>query len=221
MMDVQPVVLEGRGIRLEPLTEQHTDALAAAAADGRLWELWFTAVPTPDQMRVYVADALKGQRDGHMRDVQHSSQRVAGYPASSRVAIEPAQRRAMIRSRLGYVSLFIVAACGSTEPNVPTYVVGYTLTTTSTLRCDSVKYETADGSIVRVVSPALPWSASFAAPAGSYIEASAWVVASAGGQSGKLKMSWTISGVSSASDSSIGTSSAAGKFMLSVARRQL
>ena len=66
MIDVRPIVLEGRGIRLEPLTEQHHDALAAAAADGRLWELWFIAVPPPESMRTYVADALQGQRDGHM-----------------------------------------------------------------------------------------------------------------------------------------------------------
>ena len=66
MIDVRPAVLEGGGIRLEPLTEDHHEALAAAAADGRLWELWFTAVPPPEGMRAYVADALKGQRDGHM-----------------------------------------------------------------------------------------------------------------------------------------------------------
>jgi len=66
MIDVRPIVLEGGGIRLEPLTEQHHDALAAAAADGRLWELWFIAVPPPEGMRTYVADALQGQRDGHM-----------------------------------------------------------------------------------------------------------------------------------------------------------
>jgi RimJ/RimL family protein N-acetyltransferase len=66
MIDVQPVILEGRGIRLEPLTENHDDALAAAAADGNLWELWFTSVPAPGTTAAYVADALKGQREGHM-----------------------------------------------------------------------------------------------------------------------------------------------------------
>ena len=66
MIAPRPVVLEGHGIRLEPLTEEHSDALAAAAGDGRLWELWFVAVPPPDGMRTYVADALTGQRDGHM-----------------------------------------------------------------------------------------------------------------------------------------------------------
>jgi RimJ/RimL family protein N-acetyltransferase len=66
MIDVRPTVLEGGGIRLEPLAEEHHEALATAAADGRLWELWFTAVPPPEGIRAYVAAALEGQRDGHM-----------------------------------------------------------------------------------------------------------------------------------------------------------
>ena len=66
MINVKPVTLEGGGIRLEPLSGQHSDALAAASADGKLWELWFTAVPLPGGMDAYIADALNGQREGHM-----------------------------------------------------------------------------------------------------------------------------------------------------------
>jgi len=66
MIDVQPTILEGSGIRLEPLADDHREALESAAADGRLWELWFTAVPAPGGMQAYIADALKGQKDGHM-----------------------------------------------------------------------------------------------------------------------------------------------------------
>ena len=66
MITLQPVTLEGRGIRLEPMTEDHEGALVTAATDGRLWESWFIAVPPPEGMRTYVADALKGQREGHM-----------------------------------------------------------------------------------------------------------------------------------------------------------
>ena len=66
MIDVRPVTLDRGGIRLEPLTDEHHDALEAAAADGRLWELWFTAVPAPGGMRAYLNTALQGQRDGHM-----------------------------------------------------------------------------------------------------------------------------------------------------------
>jgi RimJ/RimL family protein N-acetyltransferase len=66
MIDVRPAVLEVGGLRLEPLTDDHHEGLAVAVADGRLWELWFTAIPAPDGMRAYVAEALKGQADGHM-----------------------------------------------------------------------------------------------------------------------------------------------------------
>lgn len=66
MIHPQPVVLEGRGIRLEPLAAAHSDALEAAAADGKLWELWFTSVPAPGGMQAYIDKALEGQRDGHM-----------------------------------------------------------------------------------------------------------------------------------------------------------
>ena len=66
MISVQPAVLEGRGLRLEPMADQHAGDLAKASADGRLWELWYTRVPGPDDLAQYVAEALAGQRDGHM-----------------------------------------------------------------------------------------------------------------------------------------------------------
>jgi RimJ/RimL family protein N-acetyltransferase len=60
------MTLEGYGIRLEPLGPEHQDGLRAAAADGRLWELWYTAVPEPDGVVAYIASALAGQEAGHM-----------------------------------------------------------------------------------------------------------------------------------------------------------
>jgi len=60
------VVLESRGIRLEPLGPEHHDGLVAAAADGELWKLWFTSVPDAAGTPAYVANALKGQAEGHM-----------------------------------------------------------------------------------------------------------------------------------------------------------
>ena len=65
MISLAPVTLEGHGVRLEPLAPAHEPALAAAAADGRLWELWYTAVPEPARVGRYVADALAGQAAGH------------------------------------------------------------------------------------------------------------------------------------------------------------
>jgi RimJ/RimL family protein N-acetyltransferase len=66
MINPQPTVLEGHGIRLEPMAPQHAGGLATAVADGRLWELFFVATPEPDKLDSYIATALKGQQDGHM-----------------------------------------------------------------------------------------------------------------------------------------------------------
>ena len=66
MITIKPATLEGHGVRLEPLSYEHHDALVAAAADGKLWELWFTGVPEPEQTRAYIAAALAGQEAGHM-----------------------------------------------------------------------------------------------------------------------------------------------------------
>lgn len=59
-----PVTLEGYGVRLEPLTANHRDALVAAASDGRLWELWYTAVPEPEHFAAYISTALQAQTAG-------------------------------------------------------------------------------------------------------------------------------------------------------------
>jgi RimJ/RimL family protein N-acetyltransferase len=66
MIHPKPIVLEGYGMRLEPLTLDHAPDLAAAAGDGRLWELGFTSVPAPGGETAYIQIALDGLRDGHM-----------------------------------------------------------------------------------------------------------------------------------------------------------
>jgi RimJ/RimL family protein N-acetyltransferase len=62
----KPVTLEGHGVRLEALEVRHEADLAKAAADGKLWELWFTSVPEPAHTAAYISTALKGQAEGHM-----------------------------------------------------------------------------------------------------------------------------------------------------------
>ncbi|HET9275141.1 MAG TPA: GNAT family N-acetyltransferase [Gemmatimonadales bacterium] len=66
MISPAPVVLEGHGVRLEPLGPEHGDGLIQATQDGRLWELWYTVVPEPERMEAYIEAALEGQRQGHM-----------------------------------------------------------------------------------------------------------------------------------------------------------
>jgi len=66
VISLSPVTLEGNGVRLEPLTPGHEKDIVAAASDGRLWELWYTAVPEPALAGKYIADALAGQETGIM-----------------------------------------------------------------------------------------------------------------------------------------------------------
>lgn len=58
------VVLEGRGVRLEPLGMDHEPDLKAAAADGALWTLSYTSVPEPENTRAYIETALADRAKG-------------------------------------------------------------------------------------------------------------------------------------------------------------
>jgi len=66
VIELHPVTLERDGVRLEPMMPQHADGIAAAAADGELWNLWYTSVPEPVQVSKYIADGLAGQANGTM-----------------------------------------------------------------------------------------------------------------------------------------------------------
>jgi RimJ/RimL family protein N-acetyltransferase len=56
--------LIGPRIRLRPLLASDGAALAQAAADGELWNLPFTVVPSADTVDEYIRVALSGQADG-------------------------------------------------------------------------------------------------------------------------------------------------------------
>lgn len=62
---VEPVTLEGRFVRLEPLTlEEHHAALSEVGLDEDLWRLIPQPVTTPEEMRAYISTALEGQAKG-------------------------------------------------------------------------------------------------------------------------------------------------------------
>jgi RimJ/RimL family protein N-acetyltransferase len=92
MLNVQPVTLTDGRIRLEPMSLDHVDALAAAAADGELWNLRVTSVPTPDDTRGYVerALAMKDRQPFVVVDLENAS-RIVG--SSSYHDIVPAVDR--------------------------------------------------------------------------------------------------------------------------------
>ncbi len=94
---VEPVTLSDRGLRLEPLALAHEAGLAAAAADGELWQLRITSVPEPENTRAYIETALQGRADGHrfaFAVLDDASGRVLG--TTSYHDIVPAIRRVEI-----------------------------------------------------------------------------------------------------------------------------
>ncbi|MFB4204442.1 hypothetical protein KBTX_00722 [wastewater metagenome] len=99
-MNVSPVTLEGREVRLEPLAAAHRDVLFAAAADGELWRSPVTVVPSsPQAMAAYIDDALAGQAQGRYLPfavIRRATGRVVGTTRYR--AIEPAHRRLEIGS---------------------------------------------------------------------------------------------------------------------------
>lgn len=66
MAFVNPLTLHGQHAILEPLANSHLHALQAAAADGELWNLWFTSVPTPDEAAANIAFRLGERERGTM-----------------------------------------------------------------------------------------------------------------------------------------------------------
>lgn len=61
---IEPIVLLGKHVTLEPMDLRHIDGLKAAARDGQLWKLWYTSVPSPEHTADYVESALEA-RDHH------------------------------------------------------------------------------------------------------------------------------------------------------------
>lgn len=61
---MDPVVLEGKHVRLEPLGPEHHDGLCAAVRDGELWDLQVTLVPHPRDMGRFIADATEAREAG-------------------------------------------------------------------------------------------------------------------------------------------------------------
>lgn len=96
-MKIQPVVLEGRTIRLEPLALSHHAQLCEAGLDFDLWRWTSRQVRTPDDMRRYIEEALEDQ--AHDRSLPFASlDRASGKAIGSTryLNIDPANLRVEI-----------------------------------------------------------------------------------------------------------------------------
>lgn len=61
----RPIALEGKTVRLEPLTLEHADALFEVAQDDDIWQyLAFDTPKTPDEVRRFIEVALQNDAKG-------------------------------------------------------------------------------------------------------------------------------------------------------------
>ena len=63
---MNPFTLTGPRVRLRPLEAADAPALVAAAADGELWNLPYTVVPSAATVDAWIAAALEGRGAGHV-----------------------------------------------------------------------------------------------------------------------------------------------------------
>ena len=61
-----PITLRGQYARLEPLSKEHLAALTEAVKDGELSNLWYTAIPLPENMGKEIDRRLSLQAAGSM-----------------------------------------------------------------------------------------------------------------------------------------------------------
>ena len=91
---VEPVVLEGSVVRLEPLSVEHLPGLISVGLDADIWRWMPVAIQSPGDMRNYIETALAGRDSGRempFATVESASGRVIG--GTRYLNIEPAHRR--------------------------------------------------------------------------------------------------------------------------------
>jgi RimJ/RimL family protein N-acetyltransferase len=61
---IEPIVLDGKQVRLEPLALSHLDALCVAGLYPELWRWIPNPIRNADDMRAYIETALKWRKEG-------------------------------------------------------------------------------------------------------------------------------------------------------------
>jgi N-acetyltransferase len=87
-MEVKPVILTGKYVRLEPMTEAHVPGLAAIGLDDSIWKhMLYGEMRSEADMRTWVRGVLSGS-DAPFVAIQLASGRVAGATRYLNIAPE-------------------------------------------------------------------------------------------------------------------------------------
>ena len=90
-MQVEPVMLEGDHVRLEPLTLGHLEVLCAVGLDPELWRWTGVTVTTRERMDAYVRTALEWQVAGSavpFATVERASGKVVGSTRFANMSVQ-------------------------------------------------------------------------------------------------------------------------------------
>ena len=63
-MSFELTILEGKKVRLEPLSHAHGEGIAEAVKDGELWNLYVTLVPRPEKIEQFLHNAQQAHQAG-------------------------------------------------------------------------------------------------------------------------------------------------------------
>ena len=61
---IEKIELEGKKVKLIPLEKSHKIGFLKAATNGKLWEMWFTSVPSEKNIDNYIEHALIQKQNG-------------------------------------------------------------------------------------------------------------------------------------------------------------
>ncbi len=92
-----PITLEGKAVRLEPLSRSHLDALCEVGLDPELWRWTLDIIHNRSEMASYLEEALAGQIAGTVQPfviVEKTSGKIVGSTRYGNV--EPKHRRVEI-----------------------------------------------------------------------------------------------------------------------------
>ena len=132
-MEITPVTLTGRHVRLEPLSLDHLDRLCEVGLEESLWRWTVATVQTVADMKEYVATALRARAEGSALPfvtIEQASGRIVGSTRYGNIDqdnrrleigwtwIAPAWQRTVINTEAKYLMLlhaFEVLDCNRVE----------------------------------------------------------------------------------------------------------
>ena len=129
-------VLDGDFVRLEPLGYQHSHELSIACEDGKLYDLWYTWIPSPETMQADIDRRLSLYCAGTMMPfaiIEKISGNAIGMTTYMNIKLEN------FKVEIGSTWLARSAQATAVNPEAKLLMLGYAF---ENLRCNAVELRT-------------------------------------------------------------------------------